>query len=60
MTSDQTPAETGSRRAGLDFIANPRRGPSPRGLSVACGKGVSSGRAELVAGFVEGHRLQSL
>lgn len=60
MTSGQTPAETGSRRAGLDLIANPRRGPSRRGLSVACGEGVSSGRAELVAGLVEGHRLRSL
>lgn len=58
MTPGQTPAETGSKRAGLNVIANPCRGPSHRGLSVACGEGVSSGPAELVAAFVEGHLLE--
>lgn len=60
MRTSQTPAETGSRGEGLFMIANQRRGPSPRGQSVAWGEGLSSGRAELVVGFVEGHQLRNL
>lgn len=39
MTSSQRATETGSRRAGLRVIANPRRGPSRRGQPVAYGGG---------------------